>query len=90
MQFYVACPGGGINPKYGRNLIPQNFTISNDSLEATTTATIPKFKFDGVISSTNCCFTEPFDGHIIKRHSELQIKSVEIQLVRVEDFEGKT
>ena len=90
MQFYVAAPGAGITIKDGRGMVPQEFVISNDNLETSTTQTIPKFKFDGVIATTNCCFTEPFDGYIIKRHSELQIKSVEIQLVRVETFEGKT
>ena len=74
----MAVQGSGIDPKHGRSLVPQEFTISNDNLEASTTATIPKFKFDGTISSVNCCFTEPFDGQIIKRHSELKIKSVEI------------
>ena len=64
--------------------------ISNENLDANTTTSIPKFKFEGEIATTNCCFTEPFDGYIIKRHSELQIKSVEIQLVRVETFEHKT
>jgi hypothetical protein len=35
---------------------------------------------------------EPFDGYIVKRmvDKDMQIKSVEIQLVRVETFEGKT
>lgn len=89
-QYYTACPGSGINVKNGRQLIPQDFSISHESLEANTTKTIPKFKFDGRITSVNCCFMEPFDGYIIRRHSELQIKSVEIQLVRVETFEGKT
>jgi hypothetical protein len=70
--------------------VPQTFNITNESLNENTTSSIPKFKFDGIIASTNCCFTEPFDGFIIKRHSELQIKSVEIQLVRVETFENKT
>ena len=90
MQFYVASPGSGLTIKDGRSMIPQEFVISNDNLETSTTQTIPKFKFDGVIATTNCCFSEPFDGYIMKRHSELQIKSVEIQLVRVETFEGKT
>lgn len=71
MLFYVACSGAGIDAKLGRNLVPQEFAISNENLETSTTATIPKFKFDGIIASTNCCFTEPFDGFIIKRHSEL-------------------
>ena len=71
-------------------MVPQKFMISNDSLDDTTTQTIPKFKFEGEIASINCNFMEPFDGYVIKRHSELQIKSLEIQLVRVELFEGKT
>ena len=33
---------------------------------------------------------EPFDGYIITRDSEYVIKSIEVQLVRVETFEGKT
>ena len=90
MVFYTACPGGGINPEHGKKFVPQKFMISNENLETATTASIPKFKFEGEVASINCCFTEPFDGYIIKRNSELQIKSVEIQLVRVETFEGKT
>ena len=70
-QFYVSVQGSGIDPQNGKKLVPQDFTISNDNLESNTTATIPKFKFDGTISSVNCCFTEPFDGYILKRHSEL-------------------
>jgi hypothetical protein len=45
--------------------------ISNDSLDETTTQTIPKFKFEGEVASINANFMEPFDGYIIKRHSEL-------------------
>lgn len=89
-MFYVICPGSGIDPKLARTLVPKEFMITHESLETSTTASIPKFKFDGIIATTNCCFNEPFDGFIIKRHSELQIKSVEIQLVRVETFENKT
>ena len=74
----------------GRKYVSQDFAISNENLESTTTKNIPKFKFEGQIATVNCCFTEPFDGFIIKRMSDLQIKSVEIQLVRVETFEGKT
>jgi hypothetical protein len=76
--FYVKCPGAGIDPTLGKSLKPQSFEITHASLESATTKTIPKFKFDGQITSVNCCFSDPFDGYIIKRHSELQIKSVEI------------
>ena len=50
----------------------------------------PKFEFHGRIGSINNAFNEPFDGFLICKDSELQIKSIEIQLVRVETFEGKT
>ena len=74
----MKCPGQGIKIADGKGYIPKDFSISHDSLEATTTKTIPKFKFYGRINSVNCAFAEPFEGYIIKSHSELQIKSVEI------------
>jgi len=37
MQFYVASPGSGLNMKDGRSMIPQEFVISNDNLETSTT-----------------------------------------------------
>ena len=90
-QFYANCPGRGVTLKNGRNLVPQDFKISHESLgDSSTSGKIPKFNFDGNIFTTNCQFFEPFDGFIIKRNSELNIKSVEIQLVRVELYEGKT
>ena len=64
--------------------------ISPDSLEASTTKTVPKFLFEGKIYSVNCAFNEPLDGYILTRDSEYVIKSIEVQLVRVETFEGKT
>jgi hypothetical protein len=65
--------------------------ISPDSLESSSaTKAVPKFKFEGLIYSTNCAFNEAFDGYIITRDSEFVIKSIEVQLVRVESFEGKT
>lgn len=51
---------------------------------------MPKFRFEGKIYSTNCAFNEAFDGYIITKDSEFVIKSIEVQLVRVEFFEGKT
>ena len=70
--------------------MPKGFVISPDSLEASTTKTIPKFHFEGQIYTTNCQFTEPLDGYIIIKESEFVIKSIEVQLVRVENFEGRT
>ena len=53
-------------------------------------AKVPRFNFSGQIASVNCCFDEPFDGYLVLRESEIKIKSIEIQLVRVETFENKT
>ena len=86
----INCPGGGINIDTGRKMIPHDFVISHENLETSTSGKIPKFKFEGRIYSTNCAFNDPFDGFIIKRNSELSVKSLEIQLVRVESFQEKT
>lgn len=88
-QHYCKVPGGGIDPALGRSFKPQDFVISSETL-STPTQKLPKFKFTGKIYSTNCCYTDPFQGHVICDASELQIKSIEIQLVRAETFEGKT
>ena len=77
-NFDAICPGRGVQADTGRKLVPKEFVISNDNLETTTTGKIPKFRFEGLIFSTNCQFTDPFDGNIIKRNSELNIKSLEI------------
>ena len=77
-QFEAECPGRGVKLDMGRKQVPKEFQVTNDGLETSTTAKIPNFKFEGLIFSTNCQFYEPFDGHIIKRNSELNIKSLEI------------
>lgn len=82
--------GSGVDPVLGRKYQPQNFSITPEALTAPPGQKVPKFKFSGQISSVNCCFTEPFEGHLICEDSELQIKSIEIQLVRAETFENKT
>ena len=89
-KFYCAIGGAGIDSKLGRKDVPKTFTISPDKLEAAGSKTVPKFRFEGTIYSTNCAFNEAFDGFIITKDSEFVIKSIEVQLVRVENFEGKT
>ncbi len=89
-KFYCAISGAGIDPKIGRKDVAKQFVISPDNLEGTGTKSVPKFRFEGTIYSTNCAFNEAFDGFIITKDSEFVIKSIEVQLVRVETFEGKT
>lgn len=52
--------------------------ISHDSLDQATISKVPKFRFEGQIYSVNCAFGEAFDGFIMKKNSELEIKSIEI------------
>lgn len=89
-QYYCHVPGGGVDPKDGRKYVPHDFLIEPTSMQVSGNQKLPKFKFYGQIGSVNCCFDEPFSGHLICDESEIQIKSIEIQLVRVETFEGKT
>ena len=79
-EFYCSVPGGGIDPAIGKRYVPQDFNIVPDGIAANVKpgTKIPKFNFYGQISSTNCCFNEPFDGYLICKESELQIKSIEI------------
>ena len=86
LQLIVNCPGSGIDPNMNRRAVPHDFVISHENLETSAGGKIPKFKFEGKIFSVNCAFTDPFDGYVIKRFSENSIKSLEIQLVRVETF----
>ena len=79
-------------PELGRRYKSQDFSITPDALMADpkNQGKVPRFNFCGQIASVNCCFDEPFDGYLILKESEIKIKSIEIQLVRVETFEGKT
>jgi hypothetical protein len=63
-----------------------NFSISPETIQKTTKEriTIPRFLITGYLDSTNCCITKPFTGHVTIHHTEVAIKSMEIQLVRVE------
>jgi len=91
-KFDCRVPGGGISAELGRGNKSQDFSITPDLLNPDPKAggKVPRFNFCGQIASVNCCFDEPFDGHLILKESEIMIKSIEIQLVRVETFEGKT
>ncbi|KAF4523834.1 hypothetical protein B566_EDAN008069 [Ephemera danica] len=64
---------------------PVQFVISPESLQnVKERSRIPQFKVTGRLDSTECCINRPFTGELIVHHSEVPIKSVELQLVRVE------
>lgn len=62
------------------------FSISPDTLQKTAKEriSIPRFLISGTLDSTDCCVTKPFTGSVTVHHTEVAIKSIEIQLVRVE------
>lgn len=65
---------------------PVNFSISPETLQKTVKEriSIPRFLFTGVLDSVDCCITQPFTGHITVHHTEVAIKSIEMQLARIE------
>lgn len=64
---------------------PVSFTITPDSLQNVKERhNVPKFLVRGKFDSTMCSITKPFTGELVVEHCEIPIKSVELQLVRVE------
>lgn len=45
---------------------------------------VPKFRISGRLDSTLCKITEPFTGELCVEHCDAVIRSIELQLVRVE------
>ena len=71
--------------------LPVPFNISPDSLEnvsATVLASIPKFKITGKLHRSRCPITQPLTGEVVVEESFSPIKSIELQLVRVETVTG--
>lgn len=48
-----------------------------------------KFRVSGVINSTVCPFTEDFHGTILVEECESDIRTIDLQLIRVERIENK-
>uniref|UniRef100_A0A1Q3FCX9 Vacuolar protein sorting-associated protein 26C n=1 Tax=Culex tarsalis TaxID=7177 RepID=A0A1Q3FCX9_CULTA len=63
-----------------------SFSISPETLQKTAKEriSIPRFLITGVLDSTESCVTQPFTGSLTVHHTEVPIKSIEMQLVRVE------
>ncbi|KFO88571.1 Down syndrome critical region protein 3, partial [Buceros rhinoceros silvestris] len=47
-------------------------------------ASLPKFLIRGHLNSTNCIITQPLTGELVVETAEAAVKSIELQLVRVE------
>ncbi len=64
---------------------PVDFTSSPESLEnVKKQMKVPDFLVKGKIDSVNCCITQPFSGEMVVEKSSAPIRSIELQLVRVE------
>lgn len=63
---------------------PIRFVITPDSLTATRYDIIPSFKITGQIDSSANLLTEPITGEFVIEKCDATIRSVELQLVRVE------
>ncbi|XP_036870665.2 vacuolar protein sorting-associated protein 26C isoform X3 [Manis javanica] len=64
---------------------PVDFTITPETLQnVKERALLPKFLIRGHLNSTNCVITQPLMGELVVESSEAAIKSIELQLVRVE------
>jgi len=64
-----------------------SFKVSPDSLQNVKEVSkkkIPDFLFEGKLNHTNCNVTKPFSGELTITRCAVDIKSIELQLVRVE------
>jgi hypothetical protein len=88
IEFIIEVPTGKSSAP-----IPASFDISPESLEnvpADLLKTIPRFKVSGRIHRSNCNINQPFTGELKIEQSVAPIRSLELQLVRVETVgEGK-
>ncbi|CAH1797418.1 unnamed protein product [Owenia fusiformis] len=66
---------------------PVPFTVTPETLQnvkENSKQNVPKFCVKGKLNSSTCCLTKPFTGELVVASSEVAIKSIEMQLVRVE------
>ncbi|XP_070773089.1 vacuolar protein sorting-associated protein 26C isoform X4 [Enoplosus armatus] len=64
---------------------PVNFTVTPDTLQNTRERSpLPKFLIRGHLDATNCVISQPLTGEVVVENSDVPIKSIELQLVRVE------
>lgn len=88
IEFIIEVPTGK-----STTAVPASFDISPESLEnisPSVLSTIPRFKLSGRLHRSNCNINQPFTGELKIEESVAPIRSLELQLVRVETVgEGK-
>jgi len=64
---------------------PLDFSITPESLQnIRDVVKVPRFKITGKLDSVTCCISQPFTGHLVIESCEVPLKSIELQLLRVE------
>ncbi|MGH0190657.1 UNVERIFIED_CONTAM: hypothetical protein FKN15_048846 [Acipenser sinensis] len=64
---------------------PVEFSITPDTLQnVRERSSLPKFLIRGHLHATTCILSQPLSGELVVESSEVPIKSIELQLVRVE------
>jgi hypothetical protein len=66
------------------SLSPEPFTITPDSIDSKKTNEVPDILIKGNIETTTCNINTPLNGTVVIEKCDVPIKSVEIQLIRVE------
>ncbi|XP_072515725.1 vacuolar protein sorting-associated protein 26C isoform X2 [Salminus brasiliensis] len=78
-EFMLHCQKSKVQPS------PVDFTIAPETLQnMKERSSLPKFMIRGHLDATNCVITQPLTGELVVESSEVAIKSIELQLVRVE------
>ncbi|XP_078512984.1 vacuolar protein sorting-associated protein 26C isoform X4 [Lissotriton helveticus] len=67
-----------------RSLLAKDLSKTCEFIIHSLRASLPKFLIRGHLNSTNCVITQPLTGELVVENSEVSIKSIELQLVRVE------
>uniref|UniRef100_A0A4W3H7S5 Vacuolar protein sorting-associated protein 26C n=1 Tax=Callorhinchus milii TaxID=7868 RepID=A0A4W3H7S5_CALMI len=67
-----------------RPLLAKDLTKTCEFIVHSLRTSLPRFLIRGRLDSTNCVITQPLTGELVVEHSDVPVKSVELQLVRVE------
>lgn len=66
------------------------FSDSWNSLFCPQRSSLPKFLIRGHLDATNCVISQPLTGELVVESSDVLVKSIELQLVRVETCGKRT
>ena len=82
VEFIIECKSSSI-PEEGEKRV--DFTVNPESLQnVKNRSNVPDFLVTGYLDTANCVITKPFTGELTVNHSSAPIRSIELQLVRVE------